>query len=76
VTLALHVPRGGPVVVEVHDLAGRRVRTLHRGNTEAGVLELRWDGRDDSGRTMGAGVYHARAVAGTDESLARFVIVR
>jgi hypothetical protein len=41
--------------VRVVDLTGRVVRTL------AGPSPLTWDGRDDSGRALGAGVYWVRA---------------
>jgi flagellar hook assembly protein FlgD len=39
---------------------GRRVRTLVNGTREAGEHRQEWDGRDDSGRTLGAGIYWAR----------------
>jgi hypothetical protein len=48
--------------VTVHDLAGRRVRDLGRvgdDGTETG-REVVWDGRDDAGRRVAAGVYFVR----------------
>lgn len=50
----------GPVSLNVYDAAGRRVRTLVDGPRAAGTLRVRWDGRDDGGRQMSAGVYLAR----------------
>ena len=42
----------------VFDLRGRRVRTLRRGSFEnSGWHEVRWDGRDNSGRRVAGGVY-------------------
>jgi hypothetical protein len=49
------------VVVAVHDLAGRVVRTLHSGPTAPGNLDLIWDGRDSGGQRVGAGIYWVRA---------------
>jgi len=49
---------GEPVVVTIHDLAGRRVRRL------TGDAVVAWRGRDDAGRLVPAGVYWARVSAG------------
>jgi choice-of-anchor B domain-containing protein len=73
VSLSLVVPRAGQVEVEVLDLAGRRVRTLHRGAAAAGVLTLRWDGADESGRSAPAGLYFARARCGAAVASVRLV---
>lgn len=43
----------------IMDSAGRLVRRLQTGTIPAGPHEVRWDGRDESGTTVTAGVYHA-----------------
>lgn len=70
---ALTLPVAGEAVVEVFDLAGRRVRTLAAGTREPGVHRLAWDGLDDHGRAAGPGVYLARARASAFEQSRRFV---
>ena len=50
-----------PVAVGIYDLAGRRMRALHRGREPIGHYELRWDGRDDAGRLVAPGIYLFRA---------------
>lgn len=49
----------GPValVLEIRDLAGRRVRTLYAGQAEIGQYQRSWDGRDGAGRLVPPGVY-------------------
>jgi len=47
----------GPVELAVFDLAGRRIRTLVSEDLAAGAHVVRWDGRDDRGRTAGSGIY-------------------
>ena len=42
------------------DLVGRRVRTLFHGPLSSGPTRLRWDGRDEQGREMRAGIYLLR----------------
>jgi choice-of-anchor B domain-containing protein len=76
VHLVLEMSAAGRAVVEVLDLAGRRVRVLHRGMAGPGPLTLAWDGRDESGRHSPAGLYFARAAVGDEERLARFVRAR
>ncbi len=43
--------------LEVFALTGQRVAVLQEGPRKAGLHRLRWDGRDDRGRTLGSGVY-------------------
>jgi flagellar hook assembly protein FlgD len=65
------------VDLEIFDLRGRRVRTLSRqAPFAAGEHRVTWDGRDDSGRAAGSGVYLARARARDGEARTRFVLVR
>ncbi len=56
-TVQWSVPRAGPARLRVLDVTGRVVRTLADGETEAGVQRADWDGRDDAGAPVGAGVY-------------------
>jgi len=46
--------------VDVYDLAGRLVRTLHSGVLAAGSHDVVWNGRGDDGRKSAAGVYFFR----------------
>ncbi len=58
--LAFDLPRAATVSLRLYDLAGRRVRTLLATQSlAAGRHTLTWDGRDDAGRTVAAGVYQA-----------------
>jgi hypothetical protein len=54
----------GPVDLAIYDTAGRRVRALRRNEMPAGRHEETWDGRDERGRALAAGVYHLRLTAG------------
>jgi len=75
-TLQLAVPRTGPVEVAVFDLRGRRVRELLKGQQQAGRMMLRWDGADDRGRSMGAGVYFVRMVTTSGEKVVKIALVK
>lgn len=53
----------GPAELTVHDLAGRRVATLHEGVLPAGRHARTWRGRDAHGRPAASGAYVVRLVA-------------
>jgi len=61
-TLSFSLAQGGPVEVAIYSVNGRRVRTLAHEVREAGEYTLVWDGRDDGGSAMSAGVYYAHLV--------------
>jgi hypothetical protein len=67
---------GGLVQAGVYDLAGRRVRALSDGNLSTGVHDLLWDGRNEEGRAVAAGIYLVRVSTAEGATTARFVIVR
>lgn len=54
----------GPVRIVVVDVAGRHVRVLAEGDFPEGTHVVRWDGRDDTGRLMGSGLYFVRLTGG------------
>jgi len=49
--------RSGPVLLTVHDPAGRRVATLADGHYPAGRHDVVWNGDDDAGRGQATGAY-------------------
>jgi hypothetical protein len=62
VTIAFSLAQGGPADLVIYSVAGRRVRTLARGAREPGEYSFVWDGRDDGGSAMAAGVYYVHLV--------------
>ncbi len=59
VTLSFALPVSGGARLAVFDLRGREVAVLRDGALPAGTHTAAWDGRDDGGRAMPAGVYMA-----------------
>jgi hypothetical protein len=67
----------GKVDLRVYDLAGRLVRVLKSGVPEpAGVRETRWEGRDDRGRAVAAGVYVIRLEVGPHRDTVPVALVK
>lgn len=65
---------GGGLSLKVYDVGGRLVRTLVEGARPAGLQSVTWDGRDDRGRAVDAGVYFYRLTA-TDYSRTRKLVL-
>ena len=65
----------GPVVIHIHDAAGRLVRRLS-GSAVSGVMERLWDGRDDGGRNLPSGVYFVRVGGLRKPAVTRLVLVK
>ncbi|HKQ59157.1 MAG TPA: hypothetical protein VJY35_14950 [Candidatus Eisenbacteria bacterium] len=66
---------GRRVSLGVFDASGRRLRTLARAFTP-GLNEVVWDGTDDQGRAVHAGVYFYRLEVGTMRETGRIALVR
>ena len=56
-TIEFALPRREPVRITVYDLLGRSVRQLTSATLEPGHHSISWDGRDDFGRQVAAGLY-------------------
>jgi hypothetical protein len=72
-TLRFAVDRRSEVELTVHDVTGRRLRTLRRGVVTEGSHEVPWDGTGQSGRPLPAGVYFVRMQAG-DASISERIV--
>jgi hypothetical protein len=59
-TISLELARSEPVQLQILDVTGRRVKTLHDGPLVAGSHAFRWDGRNDRGEDVASGCYLSR----------------
>ncbi len=70
------LPEASPVRVDVYDILGRLVRTLIERNMTAGRYSVGWDGLDDCGTPVGAGVYFYRLNAGKHTQVKKMAMLR
>ena len=69
-TMRFNIERDAMVQVDVFDLAGRKIRSLHSGELERGRHEVSWDGRSGDGVSCPSAVYFVAVQAlGRTESL-------
>ena len=68
-----------PVVVELYDLSGRRIHTLHTGEILSGRYSVPWDGTDERGQLVPPGLYmfkvKVRADVKKEERLGTIAVV-
>ena len=70
------LPRAERVTLALFAANGARLRTIVDGTLPAGRHALAWDGRDERGARLPAGVYWARLQAGERSIERPFVIIR
>jgi hypothetical protein len=70
------LPTSGQVRITVFNVAGQAVRTLVDAKEEAGYKSVTWNGRNDRGVRVGAGVYLYRMEAGSFTATKKMVVVR
>ncbi len=67
----------GPATLAVYDAAGRRVaRLAELAASQTGEHQVAWNGRDDSGERVAAGVYFCRLEADGEVVARKIVFVR
>ena len=64
VALGFTLAQANAVQFDIFTVGGRRVKTVASGSFDAGDHDFTWDGRDDGGHAMAAGIYFARLVVG------------
>jgi hypothetical protein len=65
-----------PVLLEVFDMRGRRIRTLAEGTRLPGSYMVSWDGRDEKGESAGSGIYLYRVRAGEFTATRKMVMLK
>jgi len=75
-TIRFGIAHAGHANVSIYSAAGRLVRTLCNSSFLPAHYSLTWDGRDERGRAVGAGVYLVRAKAGDYTASRKLVVQR
>ena len=76
VEIQFSLAREDHIALSIHDVSGRRIRSLERRWMDAGEHCLTWDGRTDVGERAAAGIYFARLSAGARMCTHRITRIR
>ncbi len=64
------------VKLTIYDMMGREVRTLVDGTQQPGKMVITWDGSDQSGRPVSAGVYLYRLWANNHVATSKMILLK
>ena len=70
------IPEASRVRLIVYNVLGQEVRVLEDGYMDAGKYAVRWDGRDEIGRSVSSGTYIYRLQAGPRVAIGRMQFVK
>ena len=75
-TLRYDLPEDSHVSIMIFDLMGREIRTLINKQQSAGIKSIMWDGTNDLGQPLSAGMYLYRISAGDFHSVKKMVLLK
>ena len=75
-TIEFELPETGMAALTIYNIAGQKVRELLNSYQSAGKHRIVWDGTDESGNAVSAGVYIARLKVGEVVGTGKMVLVR
>jgi len=75
-TIEYSIPQSGHVQLAIWNIAGQKVRTLVNENQTASYKKVVWDGRNDMGETVGAGLYIYKLTAGSFTKIHKMNLIK
>ena len=75
-TIKFALPQAGAVRIEVYNIAGQKVKTLVNTTMNAGYHGVTWNGRNDAGQAVAAGMYMYRMTADNFSATRKLVLVK
>jgi len=75
-TLSFELKQDEKIDLEIFDASGGLVCSLVSGNFSIGFHQILWQGRDNSGKIVGSGVYYARLRSPDKSSVQKMVMLK
>jgi hypothetical protein len=75
-TLRYDLPENSIVRIIIYNVQGREIKVLVNQYQEAGYKSVRWNGRNDMGQTVSAGMYFYRIQAGSFSKVQKMVLLK
>lgn len=70
------VPDAGFVTIKVYNILGQLVNTLVNNEMNSGVYEIVWNGKNNYGSQVSAGVYIYRVTAGKNIAVKKMILIK
>ncbi len=75
-TIKYQLHKDGKVTLQIYDVLGRLVRTLVNMKQAAGYYDLCWDGKNDRGQSVPAGLYFYGIQAGEFRAVKKLLLIK
>lgn len=75
-TIRYYLPRASEVSLKIYNSAGRLIRTLEKRFLSSGTRSVVWDGKNDRGREVSAGIYLYKIQAGEFSQTRKAVLIK
>jgi hypothetical protein len=75
-TISFQLSKQAEVSVEIYNTKGQLVRTLLSGNLSKGKQTVAWNGKDNSGLSVGSGIYLYKVKSGTYTSTRKMMLMK
>ncbi|MBI4531785.1 MAG: T9SS type A sorting domain-containing protein [Candidatus Latescibacteria bacterium] len=75
-TIRFTLPQAAPTELTIYNIAGQRVRVLLNEQMAAGIHTVVWDGNDQAGRVVAAGLYLYRLSTNAATTTRQMLLVR
>ena len=74
--ISFALDNGADCQLDIFNINGQRVMTIHSGYLEAGVHEFAWNATNQSGAKVASGVYLYRLTAGANSQVKKMVLLK
>lgn len=75
-TIKYQIPASQFVELSITNLLGKQVKQLYLGTAEQGTYQLRWDGKDNNGRSLPSGIYFVTLKTNTIVTQQKLLLIR
>lgn len=74
--ISFNIAKSQNINVDIFNIKGQRVKSLHKGIAKAGRQDLVWNGKDDNEKQVGTGVYFARIQSKTKTQTIKLMLIK
>ena len=75
-TISFSLKETGYVTIDIYNIRGQLVKTLVNGEFDDAHHEVVWDGKDNSGKNTGSGVYFYKMKAGKFAQTKKMILMK
>ena len=75
-TIEYSIPQSGHVELAIWNIAGQKVRTLVNEQQDASYRKIVWDGKNELGETVGAGIYFYKLSSGNFNKIQKMNLIK